>query len=130
MFFDLAHARIEIKHSLFYLMEKCMGHRIETVVFDLDGTLYLNNDFYRDYIHFLLEDTDKVEWEDDLIRYTAGVCSGEHLVMNTYYRSGVIRSDSSKEFFSGWRRHICRRCATRRPSAEETASTLETSGRW
>lgn len=77
-----------------------MGHRIETVVFDLDGTLYLNNDFYRDYIHFLLEDTDKVEWEDDLIRYAAGVCSGEHLVMNTYYRSGVIRSDSSKEFFS------------------------------
>ena len=35
---------------------------IKTVVFDLDGTIYQNNRFHPDYIHFLLEGTPYESW--------------------------------------------------------------------
>lgn len=34
-----------------------MRNDIETVVFDLDGTIYQNTVFHHDYLHFLVEGT-------------------------------------------------------------------------
>lgn len=58
---------------------------IKTVVFDLDGTIYQNNHFHPDYIHFLVEGTAYESWEKDLVAFIDDVFAGKRLVMNDYY---------------------------------------------
>lgn len=67
---------------------------IKTVVFDLDGTIYQNNHFHPDYIHFLVENTPYESWEEDLIRLVDDIFAGSRLVMNDYYCSAPICAES------------------------------------
>lgn len=73
---------------------------IKTVVFDLDGTLYQNDTFHRDYIHFLLEGSGREDWEDTLIDYIDGVYAGCNLVMNACYCNDTIEADTPEAFFA------------------------------
>lgn len=72
---------------------------IKTVIFDLDGTIYQNNEFHRDYIHFLLEGSDKTDWEDALVAYVDEVYRGRGLVMNAFYDGREIPAQSPAELF-------------------------------
>ena len=73
---------------------------IKTIVFDLDGTIYQNNDFHRDYIRFLLDGSEKRDWEDSLVSYIDGIYCGRHLSMNTSYCSEIIAADTPEAYFS------------------------------
>ena len=67
---------------------------IKTVVFDLDGTIYQNNLFHPDYIHFLVEQTPYESWETDLISLVDDIFVGKRLVMNDYYCCAPVCADS------------------------------------
>lgn len=71
---------------------------IKTVVFDLDGTIYQNNHFHPDYIHFLLEDTPYVSWERDLVSLVDEIFAGKRLMMNTYYCAAPLCPDSFESY--------------------------------
>ena len=44
-----------------------MHRAVNTVIFDLDGTVYQDTTFHRDYIRFLVADAPFAQWQDDLI---------------------------------------------------------------
>ncbi|MBQ3615242.1 MAG: HAD family hydrolase, partial [Anaerotignum sp.] len=71
---------------------------IKTVVFDLDGTIYQNNHFHPDYIHFLVEQTSYEDWEQALVSLVDDVFAGYRLVMNDYYCSAPIIADSFEAY--------------------------------
>lgn len=71
---------------------------IKTVVFDLDGTIYQNNHFHPDYIHFLLEGSNKVSWEEDLICLIDDIFAGKRLVMNAYYAASPIGAERFDDY--------------------------------
>lgn len=76
-----------------------MVSEIKTIVFDLDGTIYQNTVFHRDYLRFLVEGTQKAGWADVLIAYADGVFLGKHLAMNAFYETKRIDADSPLSFF-------------------------------
>jgi FMN phosphatase YigB (HAD superfamily) len=53
-----------------------MNERIKVIVFDLDGTLYQDFTVHKQYLHFMVEGTDKEPWEHALVdlrrKYSAG----------------------------------------------------------
>ena len=73
---------------------------IKTVVFDLDGTIYQNNRFHPDYIHFLLEGTPYESWKQPLISFIDEVFAGKHLVMNDYYCSTPLCADRFEDYIA------------------------------
>ena len=73
---------------------------IKTIVFDLDGTIYQNNSFHSDYIHFLLEGTGKTHWEKPLVDFIDGIFAGRNLVMNAYYKNEIIPDTGIDDYFS------------------------------
>ena len=73
---------------------------IKTIIFDLDGTIYQNNTFHRDYIRFLLDGSEKRNWEAPLVSYIDGIFCGRHLSMNTSYCSEIISADTPEAYFS------------------------------
>ena len=62
-----------------------MKNDIETVVFDLDGTVYQNTVFHRDYLHFLVEGTGYEGWHTQLVEFAEQVYAGRRLQMNCFY---------------------------------------------
>lgn len=80
---------------------------VKTVIFDLDGTIYQNKVFHREYIHFLVEGTDKASWESALIDFIEDTFSGKRLVMNRFYYNTQIDTASPDEFFSALEDQIC-----------------------
>lgn len=72
---------------------------IRTIVFDLDGTIYQNFTFHRDYIGFLVEGTDAAPWRDALIAFAEDVLAGRRLVMNAFYRSAVLPKTGTPEAY-------------------------------
>lgn len=84
-----------------------MNNNVRTVVFDLDGTVYQNTTFHRDYIHFLVENTPWADWEVDLTEFADSVFSGERLVMNRFYKTGRINPKTPDEFFSILESYLC-----------------------
>lgn len=80
---------------------------VKTVIFDLDGTVYQNKVFHRNYIHFLVEGTDKASWESALIDFIEDTFSGKGLVMNRFYYNTQIDTTSPEEFFSALEKQIC-----------------------
>lgn len=78
-----------------------MDNRFKTVVFDLDGTIYQNNTFHRDYMGFLLEGTAYEGWQEPLSAFIDQVYLGRRLVMNAYYRVSLMDPASPEE--------LCRR---------------------
>ena len=76
-----------------------MKDEIKTLVFDLDGTIYQNTVFHRDYLRFLVEGTDKASWADELIRYADAVFCGERLEMNSFYTYTRIEAATPEMYF-------------------------------
>ncbi|MEA4912644.1 MAG: HAD family hydrolase [Oscillospiraceae bacterium] len=64
-----------------------MFSQVETVVFDLDGTIYQDTEFHHLYLRFLVEETPYAAWGDALITFCERVFSGDALVMNSFYRT-------------------------------------------
>ncbi len=71
---------------------------IQTIVFDLDGTIYQDNEFYKDYLHFLVEGTPKESWADELIAYVSDVFEGKGLQMNSFYASDRIEAKNPQAY--------------------------------
>lgn len=76
-----------------------MSGVIRYLVFDLDGTIYQDLDFYKDYIHFLTRGTDKEAWRDSLICFTQDVLSGKRLRMNSFYCNEPIPAEDPARYF-------------------------------
>ncbi len=85
---------------------------MKTIIFDLDGTIYQNTVFHKDYIRFMLENTALENWEDDLIHLTEKIFSGEELTMNCFYKLENIDAKNPKEFISRLNKNICLNLST------------------
>ena len=56
------------------------------VLFDMDGTLYQDFDFHRNYLRYLLRGTDCEDLTEDVVALADGVLSRGALPMNRFYR--------------------------------------------
>lgn len=77
-----------------------MEEKIKVIVFDLDGTIYQDFSFYKSYIRFMVEGTDKETWEPRLAEYVEDVLCGKRLNMNSFYRCAAVRAGDPEEYFS------------------------------
>jgi FMN phosphatase YigB (HAD superfamily) len=62
---------------------------IKTILFDLDGTVYQDNNFHRTYLSILVRNTLYAPWEERLIDLADGILGGKYIPMNRFYRAGV-----------------------------------------
>ena len=83
-----------------------MREDIQTIVFDLDGTIYQNTVFHRDYLRFLVEGTGKADWADSLIAFADAVFRGERLVMNAFYDDAKIVAGTPETYFEALERAL------------------------
>jgi FMN phosphatase YigB (HAD superfamily) len=98
-----------------------MEERIKAIVFDLDGTLYQDFSFYKPYIHFMVEGTNKETWELKLVEYAEEILCGKRLKMNAYYRCSAIRADNLEEYFD-----MAEEAILPETEAQESAGSNET----
>lgn len=84
-----------------------MRDEIETVVFDLDGTVYQNTVFHRDYLHFLVEGTPYECWQQRLVEFAEQVYGGRRLQMNCFYRLRRLECRTPEDFFDGLEQCLC-----------------------
>ncbi len=80
---------------------------VRTVIFDLDGTIYQNTAFHRDYLRYLVEGTDRADWAQALIGFADDVFAGKKLVMNRFYRSEAGNPQTLDELFLTIAAGIC-----------------------
>lgn len=78
-----------------------------TVIFDLDGTIYHNTVFHRDYIHALVTGTAYVEWERELVALAERIFSGKQLHMNHFYKTTPIEAQSPDELAERLELQLC-----------------------
>ena len=83
-----------------------MRQEIDTIIFDLDGTIYQNTEFHRDYLHFLVEGTAREGWVDSLIAFADAVFVGERLVMNAFYDASRIEASTPAAYFAALERAL------------------------
>lgn len=88
-----------------------MAQKIKTVVFDLDGTIYQNNEFYVDYIRLLVSGTQYAGWENRLTCFCRDVLTSvrqdKPLMMNRFYREEPLPRSSPEEFFHALEKAAC-----------------------
>ncbi|MDR1099806.1 MAG: HAD family hydrolase [Treponema sp.] len=75
---------------------------IKTILFDLDGTVYQNNDFHRLYLSLLVKDSPYASWEGRLIALADDILaddilSGKGIPMNRFYRAGTGAINSPED---------------------------------
>lgn len=83
-----------------------MRQEIDTIIFDLDGTIYQNTEFHRDYLRFLVEGTAREDWVDSLIAFADAVFAGERLVMNAFYDARPIEASTPAAYFAALERAL------------------------
>ena len=98
-----------------------MEERIKVIVFDLDGTLYQDFSFYKQYIHFMLEGTGKEGWERRLAEYVEEVLRGWRLKMNAFYRCKALKADDPEQYFA-----LAEQAAAYGDAPQESAGANET----
>ncbi len=76
-----------------------MFENIQTIIFDLDGTLYQDDNYHKYYLHNLLENTGREDWESSFIDFVESVLKGEHLKMNAFYLSDKLETDDLSHYF-------------------------------
>ena len=86
--------------------ESAMREDIQTIVFDLDGTIYQNTVFHRDYLRFLVEGTGRADWSESLIALADAVFSGRRLVMNAFYADSRIEAETPEAYFCSLERAL------------------------
>lgn len=67
---------------------------------DVDGTLYQDNAFYKDYIRCLTRGTDRESWNAQLMEYVGKVVQGRALCMNSFYSLRDLSGLDFPEFAS------------------------------
>jgi len=72
---------------------------IQTLIFDLDGTLYQDYNYHKYYLHNLLVNTEKEDWESVFIDFVESTLKGEHLKMNAFYLSDKLATDDLPQYF-------------------------------
>ena len=75
-----------------------MLQSLNTIVFDLDGTLYQDLSIHRIYIRYLLRETDRQPWETQLISFVEEVLRGKKLEMNAFYGTDAICESRPETF--------------------------------
>jgi len=98
-----------------------MEERIKAIVFDLDGTLYQDFSFYKPYIRFMVEGTDKENWKQKLVEFTEEILCGNRLKMNAFYRCAAIQADYPERYFD-----LAERAILPDAQAEESADSGNT----
>lgn len=83
-----------------------MRQEIDTIIFDLDGTIYQNTEFHRDYLRFLVDGTGLEAWADSLIAFADAVFAGERLVMNAFYDASRIEASTPAAYFAALERAL------------------------
>lgn len=83
-----------------------MRQEIDTIIFDLDGTIYQNTEFHRDYLRFLVDGTGLEAWADSLIAFADAVFVGERLVMNAFYDARPIEASTPAAYFAALERAL------------------------
>lgn len=63
-----------------------MLEKINTILFDMDGTLYQDNIFYKDYMKYAAEGTKFENQLDRLNGFIESIINGDTLQMNKFYR--------------------------------------------
>lgn len=84
-----------------------MHNNLKTIIFDLDGTIYQNTTFHRDYLHFLVQGTKWAQWEPALVEFAERVFAGQALVMNRFYKTTPLNPQTPSEFFSALEQQLC-----------------------
>ena len=79
----------------------------QTVVFDLDGTVYQNTVFHRDYIHFMVQGTLFSEWEKALVAFAEQVYAGRRMHMNRFYAVQTLAPSTPEQFFEQLEHCLC-----------------------
>jgi len=77
-----------------------MFENIQTIIFDLDGTLYQDDNYHKYYLHNLLENTGREDWESAFIDFVESTLKGEHLKMNAFYLSDKLETNSLDSYFA------------------------------
>lgn len=85
-----------------------MRQEIDTIIFDLDGTIYQNTEFHRDYLRFLVDGTGLEAWADSLIAFADAVFVGERLVMNAFTMPARSRPPRQRRILRRWSARCCR----------------------
>ena len=107
-----------------------MRNDIETVVFDLDGTIYQNTVFHHDYLHFLVEGTCYECWQQKLVEFTEQVYAGKRLHMNSFYTLKRLNCQTPKRFSARWNSAFARRLLTGRRWKRRACFTWAMPGLW
>lgn len=78
---------------------------VSTVLFDMDGTLYQDFAFHRDYLRYLLQDTEYAACAEDFIRAADEILTKGAAPMNRFYRmrpaSEVRTGEALLEWING-----------------------------
>ena len=72
--------------------------KVKVILFDLDGTLYQDTVFHRDYIQTLVDNTPYQAWKDQLVTFTDEILMGKHLEMNSFYEEKIVEFSTFDEY--------------------------------
>lgn len=84
-----------------------MSQSTKTVIFDLDGTIYQNTTFHRDYIHAMVADTPYTHWEQELIALADDIFAGKKLRMNHFYKLNTLDVNTPAELAERLEQQLC-----------------------
>ncbi len=70
---------------------------LQTILFDLDGTLYQNHTFYREYFEILEKEASFCVQAKECIYFIEEVIAGKYIMMNTFYNIRDVHVSSIQE---------------------------------
>lgn len=73
---------------------------LQTILFDLDGTLYQDHTFYNEYFKILEQESKLPVSAQECIQFIEEVIAGKHVKMNTYYDVRNVHVNSMEELKS------------------------------
>lgn len=77
------------------IMEWC--NNLKVVIFDLDGTLYIDREFYKRYISYLVEGTKWERYREDILINISSIFNGDHqFKVGNFYKKN--KNNISKGF--------------------------------
>lgn len=81
--------------------------QIQTVIFDLDGTVYQNMTFHHSYLWALTTGTWAEAWQPKLAALTEEILSGRRLEMNRFYLRGRVQADTPEALVQALSQRMC-----------------------
>ena len=81
--------------------------QIQTVIFDLDGTVYQNMSFHHSYLRALTAGTWAEKWQEELCTLVETILRGERLEMNRFYLRGEVQADTPDALAEALQKRVC-----------------------